>query len=270
MSVIYIDSFRIAAIASWTPANITTALWLDAADASTITESGGAVSQWDDKSGNARNFTQSTASSRPAYTSAALHGLNTVTPDGSDDWMTGPVIFSGNQPTSYYIIAAYKLLNIIDDGGSNTTNFLIGQTGSTVLNSNFYVNIAQGSPRTVVHDLFPPSGGALISSTTITANTNYLMAISRNGGTREIWINGAVDVSQSSAETYGGTAVIATNLFKLLGQVNAMNAHVGEIIAVAYPTTDTRQRIEGYLAHKWGLTANLPSDHPYKTVGPTL
>ena len=29
-----------------------------------------------------------------------------------------------------------------------------------------------------------------------------------------------------------------------------------------------RQKIEGYLAHKWGLAANLPADHPYKTEAP--
>lgn len=28
------------------------------------------------------------------------------------------------------------------------------------------------------------------------------------------------------------------------------------------------QKIEGYLAHKWGLTSLLPSTHPYKTVHP--
>jgi len=28
------------------------------------------------------------------------------------------------------------------------------------------------------------------------------------------------------------------------------------------------QKAEGYLAHKWGLTANLPSDHPFKNVSP--
>ena len=30
-----------------------------------------------------------------------------------------------------------------------------------------------------------------------------------------------------------------------------------------------RQRIEGYLAHKWGLTGDLASGHPYKTAAPT-
>jgi len=29
-----------------------------------------------------------------------------------------------------------------------------------------------------------------------------------------------------------------------------------------------RQKVEGYLAHKWGLEANLPSDHPYKSTAP--
>lgn len=31
---------------------------------------------------------------------------------------------------------------------------------------------------------------------------------------------------------------------------------------------DLRQKTEGYLAHKWGLTSVLPSDHPYKTAEP--
>jgi hypothetical protein len=31
-----------------------------------------------------------------------------------------------------------------------------------------------------------------------------------------------------------------------------------------------RQRIEGYLAWKWGLEANLPSGHPYELAAPTV
>ena len=29
-----------------------------------------------------------------------------------------------------------------------------------------------------------------------------------------------------------------------------------------------REKIEGYLAHKWGLTGELPTDHPYKNDAP--
>ena len=37
-------------------------LWLDASDSSTITEVSGAVSQWDDKSGNGNHVSQGTMS----------------------------------------------------------------------------------------------------------------------------------------------------------------------------------------------------------------
>ncbi|MFM5944980.1 MAG: hypothetical protein ACKO9G_16710, partial [Dolichospermum sp.] len=47
-----------------TPAQISTDLWLDAADSSTITLNGSTVSQWNDKSGNGRNAIQATATNQ--------------------------------------------------------------------------------------------------------------------------------------------------------------------------------------------------------------
>ena len=35
-------------------------------------------------------------------------------------------------------------------------------------------------------------------------------------------------------------------------------------------TTLERQKVEGYFAHKWGLAASLPADHPYRNVAPTV
>lgn len=52
-------------------------LWLDASDASTITETSGAVSQWDDKSGNAHHVTSS-GSSRPTTGTRTISGLNVL------------------------------------------------------------------------------------------------------------------------------------------------------------------------------------------------
>ena len=53
----------------WTPDEISTSLWLDAADAGTVTQSGGLVSQWDDKSGNSHH---ATATSMPIYSSSSM------------------------------------------------------------------------------------------------------------------------------------------------------------------------------------------------------
>ncbi len=47
------------------------------------------------------------------------------------------------------------------------------------------------------------------------------------------------------------------------------NISIREIIAISFALSDSdRQLIEGYLAHKWGTTNSLPSDHPYKSAAP--
>ena len=59
-------------------------LWLDAGDASTITETGGAVSQWDDKSGNAHHVSQATAGAEPTTGTRTQNGRNVLDFDGGD------------------------------------------------------------------------------------------------------------------------------------------------------------------------------------------
>jgi hypothetical protein len=49
------------------------------------------------------------------------------------------------------------------------------------------------------------------------------------------------------------------------------NGTISELILISGALVGTleRQKLEGYLAHKWGLEASLPVGHPYKTTGPT-
>jgi hypothetical protein len=52
------------------------------------------------------------------------------------------------------------------------------------------------------------------------------------------------------------------------GHNESPDGFVGEVIVIESADTATRQKIEGYLAHKWGLQSNLPTDHPYKAAPP--
>ena len=54
-------------------------VWLDAADTATITQSGGAVSQWTDKSANAYAFTQATSAYKPTTAANTQNGKNVLT-----------------------------------------------------------------------------------------------------------------------------------------------------------------------------------------------
>lgn len=56
--------------------------WHDAQDGSTITQSGGDISQWDDKSGNGHHATQATAVDQPIYNTSGINGLPAVEFDG--------------------------------------------------------------------------------------------------------------------------------------------------------------------------------------------
>lgn len=57
--------------------------WWDATDESTITEVGGTITQWDDKSGNTRHLVQPIATKQPVHDSAnGLMHFTGATPDG--------------------------------------------------------------------------------------------------------------------------------------------------------------------------------------------
>jgi hypothetical protein len=52
--------------------------------------------------------------------------------------------------------------------------------------------------------------------------------------------------------------------------VGKMNGSLSEVLVFNISHTDTqRQMVEGYLAWKWGLQANLPGNHPFKSAAPS-
>jgi len=50
---------------------------------------------------------------------------------------------------------------------------------------------------------------------------------------------------------------------------NCSGISLGELVIAPLLSDADRQKLEGYLAHKWGLQANLPADHPYKAAAPS-
>jgi hypothetical protein len=48
----------------------------------------------------------------------------------------------------------------------------------------------------------------------------------------------------------------------------SIRGFIGEIVVLSNFDDSDVEKVEGYLAHKWGLADNLPSSHPYKTETP--
>jgi hypothetical protein len=249
----------------WTPANITTSLWLDAGDASTITLNSTTVSQWNDKSGNGRNATQGTAIQQPTYTSNSQNGYGIISFDGSNDNLdisSTTVITSGN--ANFGVFVAYKP-KLASGYGSILANYTAG---------NF--ELLFGS-QTIAPYLAPwglyNNASLDLDSDNYTQNANLFISCIRTGGSVVGYTNGTTkNTVANSASVYTGAN---TQSQWTLG-ANTDNGELAlidlyEIIVInGTVSTDTRQRTEGYLAHKWGLQANLPVDHPYKNAAPTV
>lgn len=248
---------------SFNPSDIETALWLDAADASTITESGGAVSQWDDKSGNNRNFT-ATSTARPTYTTNGQNGRNVLTFNGTSNFLSRANYVYGTTH-SLFVVFKYTGASTIT---ATTPSFAVIST-STNIGGGIFAGSYTGAIADERLAYVALRDGFYKNDADISATTPLLLSFAINGSqTNAIRnLNGVADFATTNgsivpstieyigASTAGG--FFFTGLFCEL------------VIAPSFlPATDV-EKMEGYLAHKWGLTANLPADHPYKTVEPT-
>ena len=232
--------------AAWTPAELTgLALWLDAADSSTITLNGSDVSQWDDKSGNGIDFLQGNAAAQPAYTPVGIGGKPSLTFTGQESLTnTSWTLLSDNR--SVFVVA-------------HPTNV----TQSYILDIELGRHLFLGNGQ-VFAGTFQPPTPAPISTTEervygfVTGPSNLF-----------VYSNGNLLSSAGAASSVavGGNIAIGS---RFSGTTSVYKGEISEIVFVsgAIAAAD-RQKLEGYLAWKWGLEANLPAGHPYKSTPPT-
>ena len=110
------------------PSLSTLDLWLDAADTSTLTHSSNAVTQWNDKSGNSRNVSQSGSDSiKPTLSSGS------VTFNGSQYLFNSSPFMYANGSMEVFIVAsgsAQSDTRLVGEGSSTNDNPFYGiQTG---------------------------------------------------------------------------------------------------------------------------------------------
>jgi hypothetical protein len=233
---------------AWTPTALGSALalWLDAGDASTITLNGSTVSQWNDKSGNGRNASQATAANQPTYTPSGLNGKPVLTFDGSDDFLS----FQGVHDAQWSIATVGRA------NGANQGFVQFG--GLNSLGSLFTEGTYRARPTT---------GGVSDASAPCTPGENVILSATYGVSTTDVWKNGVIGTPAS----LGGVASNALSTIGSLQNLFFLNGFISEMVVTngVLSTTD-RQRLEGYLAHKWGLEANLPAGHPFKSLPPTV
>ena len=241
-----------AMTAAWTPSNIIddVVAWYDASDTNTITESAGAVSQWDDKSTNANHLVQATGSLQPSTGSRTINDLNAL--DFASDCMNfnSDVNMLGKTIIAVIESDSFASVQQLFSHQSINVQFRLHTTGEIRYNALApYWPSATSSTNTI--SVSTPAVVGYLGDTSICFTTD---GVFENSGTGN-------DGSGSTTINQIGARASVTDFFNgLFGEVIV----VGEIVS-----TETRQKVEGYLAWKWGLEDNLPTNHPHKASAPT-
>lgn len=237
----------------WTPADITTELWLDVDDAATITEVGGSVSQWSDKSGNDYHATQGTTGNQPTYNAVD----KTIFFDGSTEHMDFPTgLLNGEQNVVFAAVIS---------GSVQSNAGLFGPGASAALGFEVLHSDGSGNPTTVriQNDRKLGSGGWPTNSADF-----GIVAVDYNASLSSAWANGS---PLSMVSTTGGSTLTSTtyNLGSYAGAGFEGDFTVKEWVFVTGTIeAGTKDKLEGYLAWKWGLEGDLPTDHRYKDAPP--
>ena len=227
----------------------TVSMWLDGMDpaGTGIPPSNGAtVSTWVDKSGSGINLT---AVGTPTYTSAN----SSVYLDGSSYLQNTNFNF-----TNYTLFIVSNQASYIGPLYTNNTT-TAGYSG--------FFPIYYGSYYLVQSDSSWLSAGSPFLK-----DITYLYSIQYDSlNNINVWSTGSI-----SPVITGTAGTITRNKF-LLGKRNVsifsenMTGNIFEIIQYNSDLGQTaRQQVEGYLAWKWGLQANLPANHPYKSSTPDI
>jgi hypothetical protein len=256
-------------VSLWTPTQLSSslALWLDASDSGTITLNGSTVSQWSDKSGNGKHAVQATSNKQPAYNSSLLNNLGGLVYDGSDDCLQVPSL--GLRP----FISVFIVLKQLDTGkpffiehginaNSNDGFYFYGQNLlAALVNRSSVISQGEAAPNwpgttnevfSLVFRSAPPSAG-------------QSPIIFKSGNTVSLFYGTATTPADTSS-------TLTLNIgARNNGAVAPMNANLHELVVCNTDlNTLNRQKMEGYLAWKWGLQGNLPAGHPYKSAPPTI
>jgi hypothetical protein len=261
----YADQMQLAIAgntnAAWSPSSITTRLWLDMDDQTTFTSSSGNVTAIADKSGNSYTFNAASGSTLTAV-NTAQNNKNILRFDGNSDATSYRGV--GFSPT-----AVHKWFFVVKVTASDNNDALVT---FTKFNPTLQVILFNLSGNGVFSgDWYMNPGTSLAGNSTNLLNQWVMLSIELDvPNTRATASLNATayntNVTQSGLSTMG-TGSVRINDNNNSGTQTA-DSDWGEIIFTEDVTQSNSDKIEGYLAHKWGLTTDLPSAHPYKTQAP--
>lgn len=245
--------YNVTTLAGPAPGGVNTnlSLWLKADQGVTGTTQ---VSQWDDQAGGLRHGTQATATNQPALTDNAINYNPAISFDGTDDFFTSSLDIS---PTGAPDLTTIIVFNSDQDANTPLRKLFGHDAG------NFHRTIGLDSRSGNNFNFFAGSNG-VAGFFDLAVNTNYVSTIQyTSSNTFSGYIDGNQRVNGASAPVTGGLTNLAIGAISPTPS-EAWDGQIAEMIMYSGILTDPeRQRIETYLAIKYGVSIDQTSATNY-------
>jgi predicted heme/steroid binding protein len=234
---------------------------MDASDSSTLYDAttggslvaaDGGVGRWQDKSGNGRHFTQSTAGSRPQRKISQINGLDALLFDGSNDTLSrSPESWAYAYPLTVFVVFRATAFNA---AYNPLWDFYSSSGGDDASNTGLIKSNGKSAIYTAATNFTQPTydgTGAITYST----STNYVFSAVIANDSLSSWGNGTSDGTHSAGFTLRTN--IASEPMELGASVKFSRYTqwaIGEVVVYNTNalTTINRQSVEAYLMQKWG------------------
>ena len=251
----------------WDPSQLSALVAWYKADSLTGVNDGDSVSSLSDSSGTGNDLTVHDANATPVVRTGALNGLNII------EWRAAATTLRNTSSTVFRNVPGLARALVYRQPDTATIN---ADSVSTDTNNNYRFfhqltvsNTQRHRTKRLVADSYNPSFGTTHGGTpafTWSIQVDFAdFSVPSAGGTSDGTL-----ATQVSIVTSGSTEDTAT-VVALGGTPDGAGFDVDiaeSIYANSAISAADREKLEGYLAHKWGLAGNLPVSHPYKNAAP--
>jgi len=242
------------------------ALWLDAADGSTLFQNSDGttpaaatsdpVGYWRDKSGKNRHATQATAGDRPRVAASLTQGLKVVEwYDNGSRMQIATNAVMGNTMSMFAVAKRGPSNWGAGGGGGYGTILSIGTStaGPAMRANNGIIGMLGGSNEST----FTPSGVLGVTSPAIFTGT-------LNSSDSTLYVNGAFVSSAGAAGSPSAHSATEMGAFSAAtGGGGPLRAELAEIITYSRVLTESEKRkVELYLSRKWGIDLAPTATNP--------
>jgi hypothetical protein len=225
--------------------------WWDASDSSTITLVSNVVSQWNDKSGNGRNFTQPTGANRPSVLAAQRNGLNVLNFGGSPVAMNQAWTRQLSGGNTWIMVFSYQ--GVLNEALERPLLRMDANVNAIQKGAS---NAAATSRRNRIGSFVNNTSSALFVADQLSdATTGWHVVSSVAGATLGHYKNGATETETAFSGTLVSSSSTTLRICQDSSLVTTSLVHVAEILIYSKSLSAAeRVSVERWLGGKWGIT----------------